>query len=74
MSSFTQCIGEVLIGVTEDRCRLVFHFENGKNVEVYPHGPDSELKTEPWHQPGCVRRMAASGHCSCITRTKGPTK
>lgn len=74
MSALTECLGEALVSVTEDRCRVILRFENGKMVEIYPHGPDSELKLKLWpavHSEGCVRRQPVTGACSCIRIAKG---
>jgi len=66
MSELTKSLGEVLTAVTEDSHRIILTFENGRSVSIYPHGNDSHLEVEAWHSPGCKRRAAVSGACSCV--------
>ena len=70
MSELTKCLGEALIAVTEDRCRIILHFENGKHVEVFPHGPDSELVARKVHSAGCDNRLPVARRCTCIDRSE----
>lgn len=65
MSAFTECLGEVLIGVTEDLYIVTLHFENGRRVTIQAKAPDSRLEASLEHTDGCKRRASIGAGCSC---------
>lgn len=66
MSKLTECLGEVLVAVTEDRCRIILRFENGKTIAfgLLEFTDDSECHGGPYFTTGKGQCWASEvTHC-----------